>query len=82
MSAHAQLLGTGAGKADPERFSPSNVVWLGSEPVLVDCGNGAAWNSFEPGRPVYDWHEIAPPAVGQEFDGELVVGEDLMKIEL
>lgn len=35
------LLGTGNGKADPARFSPSNVVWLGDEPVLVDCGNGA-----------------------------------------
>lgn len=41
MSGKALLLGTGAGKADPERFSPSNVVWLGAEPVLVDCGNGA-----------------------------------------
>lgn len=41
MTAHAVLLGTGAGKADPERFSPSNVVWAGEEPVLVDCGNGA-----------------------------------------
>jgi ribonuclease Z len=37
----AMLLGTGAGRADPERFSPSNLVWLGQEPVLVDCGNGA-----------------------------------------
>jgi ribonuclease Z len=35
------LLGTGNGKADPERFSPANVIWLGDEPVLVDCGNGA-----------------------------------------
>jgi ribonuclease Z len=38
---NAVLLGTGAGKADPNRFSPSNLVWLGSQPVLVDCGNGA-----------------------------------------
>jgi len=37
----AMLLGTGAGRADPERYSPSNLVWLGDEPVLVDCGNGA-----------------------------------------
>lgn len=37
----AVLLGTGAGKADPSRFSPSNIVWIGDEPVLVDCGNGA-----------------------------------------
>ena len=35
------LLGTGNGKADPERFSPASVIWLGGEPVLVDCGNGA-----------------------------------------
>lgn len=37
----AILLGTGNGKADPERYSPSSVVWLGGEPVLVDCGAGA-----------------------------------------
>jgi ribonuclease Z len=37
----AVLLGTGAGRADPARFSPSNLVWLADEPVLVDCGNGA-----------------------------------------
>jgi ribonuclease Z len=35
------LLGTGAGRADPNRYSPSNVVWVGNEPILVDCGNGA-----------------------------------------
>lgn len=37
----AMLLGTGAGKADQHRYSPSNLVWLGERPVLVDCGNGA-----------------------------------------
>jgi ribonuclease Z len=35
------LLGTGNGKADPQRFSPASVVWLEDEPVLVDVGNGA-----------------------------------------
>jgi ribonuclease Z len=35
------LLGTGNGKADPARFSPSNVVWGEGEPLLVDCGAGA-----------------------------------------
>jgi ribonuclease Z len=45
----AILLGTGAGKADPNRFSPSNVVWLGEEPVLVDCGNGALLRLREAG---------------------------------
>jgi ribonuclease Z len=43
------LLGTGNGKADPKRFSPSNVIWLGDEPVLVDCGNGALLRLREAG---------------------------------
>lgn len=47
--ADAILLGTGAGKADPDRFSPSNVVWLGDEPVLVDCGSGALFRLREAG---------------------------------
>jgi ribonuclease Z len=42
----------------------------------------AAWNSFEPGRPAYDWAAIAPPAVAEEFAGEVVVGEDLMRIDV
>lgn len=37
----ALLLGTGAGRADPNRYSPSNVVWIGDEPILVDCGSGS-----------------------------------------
>jgi len=45
------LLGTGNGKADPARFSPSNVAWLGDEPVLVDCGNGALLRLREAGIP-------------------------------
>lgn len=45
----AVLLGTGAGKADPSRFSPSNVVWVGDEPVLVDCGAGALFRLREAG---------------------------------
>jgi len=42
----------------------------------------AAWNSFEPDRPVYDWHAIAPPVVAEEFDGSVLVGEDLMRIDV
>ena len=45
----AMLLGTGAGRADPKRFSPANLVWLGEEPVLVDCGNGALLRMREAG---------------------------------
>jgi ribonuclease Z len=37
----AMLLGTGAGRADPQRYSPSNIVWVGDEPILVDCGSGS-----------------------------------------
>jgi ribonuclease Z len=35
------LLGTGAGKADPTRFQPSNLIWVNGEPIVVDCGNGS-----------------------------------------
>lgn len=45
----AMLLGTGAGRADPNRYSPSNVVWIGDEPILVDCGNGALLRLREAG---------------------------------
>jgi ribonuclease Z len=45
----AMLLGTGAGRADPNRYSPSNVVWVGDEPILVDCGNGALLRMREAG---------------------------------
>ncbi len=45
----AILLGTGAGRADPDRFSPSNVVWVGESPVLVDCGSGALYRLRQAG---------------------------------
>ena len=45
------LLGTGNGKADPARFSPSSVVWIDDEPVLIDCGNGALLRLREAGIP-------------------------------
>jgi ribonuclease Z len=45
------LLGTGNGKADPDRFSPSSVLWLGDEPALIDCGNGALLRLREAGIP-------------------------------
>ncbi len=35
------LLGTGAGKADPTRFQPSNLIWIDGKPVVIDCGNGS-----------------------------------------
>jgi ribonuclease Z len=53
------LLGTGNGKADPQRFSPSNLVWVGDEPVLVDCGNGALLRLREAG--------VAPAQVRRVF---------------
>ena len=53
------LLGTGNGKADPARFSPSNVAWLGDEPVLIDCGNGALLRLRQAG--------IAPGAIRRLF---------------
>ena len=50
----AVLLGTGNGKADPQRFAPSNVVWVDGEPVLIDCGNGALLRLREAGIPPGD----------------------------
>lgn len=50
----AVLLGTGNGKADPERYSPSNVVWIDGEPVLIDCGAGAVVRLREAGIPPGD----------------------------
>jgi ribonuclease Z len=52
------LLGTGNGKADPERFSPANVLWLGDEPVLVDCGNGAVLRLRAAGVPPGAIHKV------------------------
>jgi ribonuclease BN (tRNA processing enzyme) len=34
------LLGTGNPRANLQRSGPSQVVWVGSEPLLVDCGLG------------------------------------------
>ncbi len=42
----------------------------------------AAWNSFVETRDVYDWNELAPPSVRAEYDGKLIVGHDLLEIEL
>jgi ribonuclease Z len=53
------LLGTGNGKADPNRFSPSSLIWLGPEPVLIDCGNGALLRMRQVG--------VAPSAIRQVF---------------
>lgn len=53
------LLGTGNGKADPNRFSPSSLIWLDSEPVLVDCGNGALLRMREAG--------VAPSEIRRVF---------------
>jgi ribonuclease BN (tRNA processing enzyme) len=40
----------------------------------------AAWNAFLADKPPYDWNDLAPPAVREEWDGELIVGADLMEI--
>jgi ribonuclease Z len=47
----AVLLGTGAGKADPTRFQPSNLIWIDGEPVAVDCGNGSVLRMKQAGAP-------------------------------
>ena len=40
------------------------------------------WNDFSPQHEPYDWHRIAPLAISQDFDGEIIVGEDLLKIDI
>jgi ribonuclease Z len=42
----------------------------------------AAWNAFLPGKPDYDWDELAPPAVRKEWDGDVIVGTDLLELEI
>lgn len=54
----AHLLGTGAGKADAERYSPSNAVWLGEQPVLIDCGSGCLVRLRQIGVFPADIHEL------------------------
>ena len=34
------LLGTGNPRVNLQRSGPSQVVWVGAEPLLVDCGLG------------------------------------------
>ena len=41
----------------------------------------AGWNAFSPGKERYEWDKIAPPLIAENFDGECIVGEDLMKVE-
>jgi ribonuclease Z len=66
--------------------------WIHSTPrhagvVAREAGVGklvlnhfAAWNAFVPEKTPYDWHELAPPVVREEWDGEVVVGQDLMEL--
>jgi ribonuclease Z len=42
----------------------------------------AAWNAFVPGKPVYAWNELAPPVIREEWDGDVVVGSDLLELEV
>ena len=66
--------------------------WIHSTPrhagqVARDAGVGklvlnhfAAWNAFVPDKPIYDWDELGPPIVREEWDGDVVVAADLMEI--
>jgi len=68
--------------------------WIHSTPrhagqVARDAGVGklvlnhfAAWNAFVPEKPVYDWDELAPPVIAEEWDGDVVVGSDLLELTL
>lgn len=54
----AQLLGTGAGKADPDRYGPSNLVWMGDSPSLFDCGSGCLFRLRQAGLYPADIDEL------------------------
>ena len=41
----------------------------------------AGLERFFPGKERYEWEKIAPPLIAENFDKEVIVGQDLMKIE-
>jgi len=42
----------------------------------------AGWNAFSPGKERYEWDKIAPALIAENYDREIVIGQDLMKIEI
>lgn len=48
-SARVTLLGTGCPTPDLERMGPSQVVWAGGQPLLVDCGHGVLYQLIKAG---------------------------------
>lgn len=53
------IVGSGASWPDGERFSPSQVILVGNEPLLFDCGPGTGLNLMKAG--------INPTAVNRIF---------------
>jgi ribonuclease BN (tRNA processing enzyme) len=53
------IIGSGASVPDPDRCGPSQVVEVGNEPLLFDCGPGTGMNLMRAG--------ITPVAISQIF---------------
>jgi ribonuclease Z len=43
------IIGSGASLPDPDRSSPSQVIMVGNEPLLFDCGPGSGMNLMKAG---------------------------------
>lgn len=52
------LLGTGNPIPDPRRAGPSQLVRIGDDRILVDCGNGAVRRMVEAGESPRDVHTV------------------------
>ena len=52
------LLGTGNPNPDPKRAGPSQLVRVGDDRILIDCGNGAVRRMVEAGERPRDVHTL------------------------
>jgi hypothetical protein len=65
------LLGTGAPPPKLDRFGPSTLIEVGNEKFIVDAGRGAMQRIYQ-----------LTPATRRKYSGPLVVGEDLLQIQI
>ena len=88
------LLGTGYPRPDPEHAGPSTVVIAGDAWFVVDAGRGATMRiaatdlKYANLRGVFLTHLIPANAeetfrerAARKFQGEIVVGRDLLRVE-
>jgi ribonuclease BN (tRNA processing enzyme) len=51
-------------------------------PTRLALNHFVGWNDFSEEHEAYVWEEIAPPVVQPAFDGELIIGHDLLSLEI